>query len=416
MKQQDSIPSIRFSSYAAAWQRSELGEVADFAKGSGYSKNDLVAQGVPIILYGRLYTNYQTTIEKVDAFVGKLKGTVYSKGTEVLVPASGESSEDIARAAAVSTKGVLIGSDLNIVYPHENLVAPFLALLITYSRANKVLASKAQGKSVVHLHNSDLKVLDISFPSQSEEQRDFAALFSVFDKLIDEQQSKCDRLVSIKKALLGKLFPKEGETVPEIRFTGCTGEWVQKTLKQVSAPLTYGLNVAAVEYDGINKYLRITDIEDDSRRFSCDDITSPGMKLSPQNEERYKLENGDIVFARTGASVGKSYQYRPSDGKVFFAGFLIRARITSDNISTFIFQYTLTGHFQKFVEQTSQRSGQPGINATEYSSFPMLIPQQAEQRKIGQLLCKLDDLITLHQTKLDKLKQLKQAFLERMFV
>ena len=93
----------------------------------------------------------------------------------------------------------------------------------------------------------------------------------------------------------------------------------------MSSSFEYGLNAAAKEYDGVNKYIRITDIDDDSRIFMQTDLTSPDCELC--NADRYKLEEGDIVFARTGASVGKTYIYKALDGLVYYAGFLIRAKI-----------------------------------------------------------------------------------------
>lgn len=159
----------------------------------------------------------------------------------------------------------------------------------------------------------------------------------------------------------------------------------------------YGLNVAAKEYDGINKYIRITDIDDETHSFKKDDLTTPDCDLS--NADNYKLNNGDIVFARTGASVGKTYIYRSIDGIVYFAGFLIKATVKESDCSDFIFYSTLTNRYTDFIRVTSQRSGQPGVNAQEYASFEMKLPGIEEQEKIGIYLRNLDNLITLHQRK-----------------
>ena len=98
-----------------------MNDVAKFSKGNGYSKGDLIEAGTPIILYGRLYTKYETTISDVDTFVVAKDGSVYSKGGEVIVPASGETAEDIARAATVDKPGILLGGDLNVVMPNEEI-------------------------------------------------------------------------------------------------------------------------------------------------------------------------------------------------------------------------------------------------------------------------------------------------------
>jgi type I restriction enzyme S subunit len=200
---------------------------------------------------------------------------------------------------------------------------------------------------------------------------------------------------------------------PNIRFIGFTDDWEQRKLGELSSSFEYGLNAAAKEYDGENKYIRITDIDDDSREFKQEDITSPDTDLS--SAENYRLSEGDILLARTGASVGKSYIYKASDGLVYYAGFLIRARIKPEYNSEFVFQNTLTGDYEKFIKVTSMRSGQPGVNAQEYSQYQIMVPSKPEQDKISDCLRNLDNLITLHQRKCDEMKKMKKFMLQKMF-
>ena len=164
----------------------------------------------------------------------------------------------------------------------------------------------------------------------------------------------------------------------------------------------YGLNAAATEFDGINKYLRITDIDDETRKFKFDALTTPDTELSLA--ENYRLKEGDVLFARTGATVGKTYHYKEIDGLVYFAGFLIRARIKPEHDSEFVFQNTLTDKYNRFITITSQRSGQPGVNAQEYADFRISVPELAEQKNIGVFFSRLDHLITLHQREYISLK------------
>ncbi|POE01324.1 restriction endonuclease subunit S [Pectobacterium odoriferum] len=201
---------------------------------------------------------------------------------------------------------------------------------------------------------------------------------------------------------------------PIVRFKGFDGDWVERYLGDLCSSLDYGLNAAATKFDGKNKYLRITDIDDENRNFLKASLTSPKTDLD--SSQGYLLKQGDIVFARTGASVGKSYIYKEEDGRVYFAGFLIRARANAGENADFIFQNTLTKKYVKFIKLTSQRSGQPGINAREYSSFSFFCPtNQSEKSKIGQYFKELDRLIELHQHKHKKLVTLKQAMLQKMF-
>ena len=201
--------------------------------------------------------------------------------------------------------------------------------------------------------------------------------------------------------------------VPKIRFPGFTDDWEQRKLGDMCSSFEYGLNASAKEFDGKNKYIRITDIDDDSREFNQDNITSPETDLS--NAEKYKLSEGDILFARTGASVGKTYIYKASDGLVYYAGFLIRARINRDCNPEFVFQNTLTLDYEKFIKTTSMRSGQPGVNAQEYSQFEIRVPSKLEQDRIADYFRNLDNLIALHQRELDKWKELKKGMLQKMF-
>lgn len=201
---------------------------------------------------------------------------------------------------------------------------------------------------------------------------------------------------------------------PPIRFEKFADKWEQRKLSEICGAFEYGLNVAATSFDGINKYIRITDIDDSSHRFKTDDLTSPDTDLSAA--DNYKLTEGDILFARTGASVGKAYIYRCSDGLVYYAGFLLRAKVPPENDAEFVFQNTLTDEYDQFIRITSQRSGQPGVNAREYGEYLIGTPSKAEQEHVGSYFRNLDHLITLHQRRYDKLVNIKKAMLEKMLL
>ena len=158
-----------------------------FSKGTGYSKADLKKSGTPIILYGRLYTKYETVIVDVDTFADAKPGSVYSHGGEVIVPASGETAEDISIASVVEKSGVLLGGDLNIITPPEVLDSTFLAISISNGKPHDDMAKMAQGKSVVHLHNTDLEKIDLTFPGH-EEQVQISSCFKRVDNLITLHQ------------------------------------------------------------------------------------------------------------------------------------------------------------------------------------------------------------------------------------
>ena len=201
-------PEIRFDGFTDAWEQRKLDEIANFSKGVGYTKNDLCEEGTPIILYGRLYTKYETSIIDVDTFVKEKAGSVYSKGGEVIVPASGETEEDISIASVVVKPGILLGGDLNIVSPTTEYDSAFLALTISSGAAHKYLSSLAQGKSVVHLHNADIQSVSAKFPTKREQEK-IHLLFGQIDTLITLHQRKYEKLIDTKKAFLEKLIGGE---------------------------------------------------------------------------------------------------------------------------------------------------------------------------------------------------------------
>lgn len=121
--------------------------------------------------------------------------------------------------------------------------------------------------------------------------------------------------------------------VPKLRFKGFSDEWEEKKLGEIISSFEYGMNSAAKEFDGENKYIRITDIDEKSNKYLEENKVSPEGEL----EDKYIVKDNDILFARTGASTGKTYLYDKKDGKLYFAGFLIRGNVNRDNNSKFIF-------------------------------------------------------------------------------
>jgi len=189
-------------------------------------------------------------------------------------------------------------------------------------------------------------------------------------------------------------------------------EWEVKSLGDcLSARPNYGINAAAVPYsDKLPVYIRITDITDDGR-FSPDKLVS----VKSSDSGNYYLQEGDIVFARTGASVGKSYRYTTNDGELVFAGFLIRVRPDTSKLnSTFLAAYVTTGGYWNWVRVMSMRSGQPGINGNEYAQLPLPLPPLPEQRAIAAALSDVDALIASMDKLIAKKRDIKQAAMQEL--
>lgn len=280
-----------------------------------------------------------------------------------------------------------IVSTLYAVYhPKENTFSDFIQVYFEqHARMNNYmhpLVNKGAKNDMKVSAENALKG-PVCFPSRVE-QESISAFFSVLDNLITLHQRQPFLHSPPDISLIVQLTP------PFYTFS-----WEQRKLSEMCGTFEYGLNAAAKEFDGKNKYIRITDIDDASREFLLSDLSSPDICLDGMS--KYLLSSGDIVFARTGASVGKTYIYRENDGIVYFAGFLIRAKVNQDNDAEFVFQSTLSPSYEKYIRITSQRSGQPGVNAQEYGEYDLFAPSKEEQQRIGHFLRGIDHLITLHQ-------------------
>ena len=406
-------PAIRFKGFTDPWEQRKLGELVQFSKGAGYSKGDLKESGTPIILYGRLYTKYETVIADVDTFADAKNGSVYSRGGEVIVPASGETAEDISIASVVEKQGILLGGDLNIITPPADLDSAFLAISISNGKPHEDMSKMAQGKSVVHLHNTDLEKIDMTYPSH-EEQTQISDLFRRIDNLITLHQRKYDKLQVIKKAMLEKMFPQNGSNVPEIRFRGFTDPWELRKfsdLAETRRGLTY--NPSSISDSGI-RVLRSSNIAEDQFIYGEDDVF-----VEPDAVNIPKVTQGDILITSANGStrlIGKHAIIRdiPNNSAVH-GGFMLLAVARNPE---FVNALMSAPWYTKFISlYVAGGNGAIGnLNKSDLDDQDVYVPENTEQMVIGQYFSQLDHLITLHQRELEKLQKIKKAMLEKMFV
>ena len=383
------VPNIRFKGFTDDWEQRKLGELVTFSKGSGYSKGDLLKEGTPIILYGRLYTKYETVISNVDTFVEPKGKSVFSKGGEVIVPGSGETAEDISIASVVEESGVLLGGDLNIITPPKEINSAFLAISISNGKPHKDMAKMAQGKSVVHLHNSDLAKIDFPFPIYEEQCR-ISNQFAELDNLITLHQRKCEQTKELKKYMLQKMFPKKGEKNPEIRFPGFTDDWEQRKLGEFADIVTGKLDANAMKEDG--EY----------------DFYTSGI-------QKYKIdvpafEGPAITIAGNGATVGYMHL---ADGK--FNAYQRTYVLSAFQANRKFLFYEIGNKLPQKIAQEARTGNIPYIVMDMLTDLQIFIPPEHEQSKIGEYFSNLDRLITLHQRKCEQLKELKKFMLQNMF-
>ena len=419
MQDNEKKPALRFKGFTDPWEQRKLGEIAVFSKGVGYSKNDLCEEGTPIILYGRLYTKYETCIFDVDTFVKEKAGSVYSKGGEVIVPASGETAEDISIASVVVKPGILLGGDLNIVSPTAEYDSAFLALTISSGATHKYLSSLAQGKSVVHLHNADIQSVSAKFPTKREQEK-IHLLFGKIDTLITLHQRKYEKLVNIKKSMLDKMFPQNGVSVPEIRFKGFTDPWEQRKLAELTKTITTGKSVNSDEgevSDGDIGVLKTSCVSYD--RFNSSE-SKPVVK-SEQQLVKCAVEKDSVIVSRmnTPERVGACGYVSTDFPNLFLPDRLWKLKFQDTVDTYFVYMMLVSSAYKEKI--TSMASGTSGsmynIPKETFLNLQLVIPAKIdEQKQLGKILKKIDTLITLHQRKLEKLQNIKKSCLEKMFV
>lgn len=399
----ENVPRLRFPGFTGAWEQRELSDLASFTKGIGYTKQDLREAGSPIILYGRLYTDYEILIEDVNTFADGKANSVISLGGEVIVPSSGESAEDISRASVVGKPGIILGGDLNVIRPNEQIDPVFLALAISNGAANREMAKRAQGKSVVHLHNSDLKKINLIFP-QIEEQRNIVEFNLHLDHLITLHQCKLNNIENLKAGLLQKMFPKNGEDYPEIRFPGFTDAWEQRMLGELgSVAMNKRIFKEQTTNAGDVPFYKIGTFGSEADAYISRELFEEYKKKYPYPEV------GDILISASG-SIGRTVVYQGED-EYFQDSNIVWLKHDERLDNSFLKQFYSIVKWQGLEGSTIKRLYNKNILETEIS-----VPEVAEQRLIGAFFEQFDHLITLHQRKLERLQEQKKALLQQMFI
>jgi type I restriction enzyme S subunit len=389
-------PEVRFKGFEDDWSNSFMKDVASFSKGKGYSKDDLISKGDPIILYGQMYTNYRFVIDTVKTYAKHKPKSVISTGNEVIIPSSGETSEEISRAAAVSKPGVILGGDLNIIKPNNNISSSYLAMALSTNTAKKQMSNRAQGKSVVHLYSEDIKEVQVFFPSIDEQKR-ISNLIKELDNSIELKNKELSKLKQFKQAMLQEIFPKEGDRYPRLRFTGFTDAWEQRKVKDIFK-VTRGYVLAAT---------KTTREKTTSAQYPV--YSSQTLNQGLMGYYKDYLYEDAITWTTDGANAG-TVNYRA--GK-FYCTNVCGVLISDEGYANKMVAEALNMIAWKHVSKV----GNPKLMNNVMSEIIISIPKNMEEhKKISRYFSKLDNFITIHQRKLEKLKQFKQAMLKKMFV
>ena len=332
-----------------------------------------------------------------------------------------KSSYKVVRKGDMVYNSMRMWQGANGVSPYDGIVSPaytvltaklpicndyFAALFKNYKLINEFRKnSQGMTSDTWNLKYPQIETIKVYLPV-IEEQEKIASILVTLDKRIAAQAALVEQLKKYKRGVISALL--SSKTNPYYS----SETWKEVALCDVASGFEYGMNAAATVYDGSHKYIRITDIDDNSHLYSQDVPVSP----EGQVDEKYRVRENDILFARTGASVGKSYCYQRSDGDLYYAGFLIRIHVNSDVNCGYVFQNTLTEAYRRWVLLESARSGQPGINAEQYKQYRFLLPPLELQNKISTLATNLDNLICKEENLLSQIEQVKIALLQRLFI
>lgn len=198
------MPKLRFPEFNIEWEKKKLGDIVDFYKGKGISREDLSDNGTPCILYGELYTTYGEIIDNVVSKTNLDIDFFMSKANDIIIPSSGETAEDISCASAVLLDNIALGGDLNVLRPKENIDGSFLSFALNFAKKYDI-AKVAQGASIVHVYADSLKQLYINVPSLQEQQK-ITNFLSTINSRIKTQEKKIENIEEMKKGFMQKIF------------------------------------------------------------------------------------------------------------------------------------------------------------------------------------------------------------------
>lgn len=403
------VPRLRLSLFkddkSSIWTLVNLGEIVEFKKGKGISKSDISNNGTyPCVRYGELYTIYNEKIDKIQSKTNcNPNEHVVSKSGDILIPASGETAVDIARASAILRGDVILGGDINILSPKSNSLN---SLFLSYSIVGKKkmeLARMAQGNSVVHLYPNQLKTLEIWIPL-IDEQTKIADFLSTVDEKIKLLTQQHYLLGQYRKGLIQNILSKE------LRFKDENGkEFPEWNLVRLGDYLIR-YNEKSTEN---NQYPVLTSSREgiyfQKDYFNGEDIASKnniGYNVVPKGYFTYRHMSDDLVFKfniNTLCDKGIVSTLYP---------------VFTTKLNALFLQLKLNEgkEFRDYAIQQKQGGSRTYMYYSKLESLKLMIPNTAEQTKIANFISAFDDKIAAKKTELDKLKTWKQGLFQQMFV
>jgi type I restriction enzyme S subunit len=407
------VPKLRFREFQGdpGWREHKLGDKALVLKGKGVAKGDVDPSGSqPCIRYGELYTRYGETIKEVVSRTKVPSAELFlSKVEDVIIPSSGESKIDIAKASCVLEADIALGGDLNVI--RSELNGSFLSYYLNGPKRFDI-AKVAQGDTVAHLYPYQIEALRIAVCSEAEQNRIAECLISL-DDLIAAQTRKVDTLKAHKKGLMQQLFPREGETQPRLRFPEFqnSGEWEERRLEDLAQRGSgHTPSKSKTEYyNGGVKWVSLAD----SWRLDCGLISTTKIEISKlgiDNSSAVLHEAGSVLISRD-AGIGKSaIMSLPMAVSQHFIVWTCNRRLLSN-----WFLYHLLQNAKPIFERAATGSTIKTIGLQFFIELRFHIPSLSEQKRIADCLTSLDELIAAQNHELDVLKTHKRGLMQQLF-
>jgi len=387
------VPKLRFKEFNDEWLIFPLNKIGIFSKGNLLSKADLDDEGLyPCILYGQLYTKYSEVIRNIFSKTNRNdKNLILSKYGDILIPSSGETPIDISTSSCVMVENVILGGDINILSP-VNCDGRFLSYMINNNK-KKEIAKVAQGHSVVHLYNDNLKKINVNIPSLTEQTK-IANTLELLDKKIELQTKKIEDLKLFKKGLIKDIFSADNLKSVYIKDLGTviTGTTPSKDNKN------YWDN-------GFIAWITPTDITYDR------DISTSITSLTEVGLEKGRYVPKNSVLVTCIASIGKNAVLKV-DGS---CNQQINAIIPNNNYkSNYI--YYLMEYISPYLQSIAGTSAKAIVNKETFENVKVNVHSFSEQLKIDKYLSSIESKILLEYKLLNKLFELKKGLMQNMFV
>ena len=380
-------PRLRFKGFTDEWEQRKLGEIVEFYSGLTYKPNDIVDDDKETLVLRSCNVQNGEIVENDNVYVtsGVVNSKNVSQGDIIVVVRNG--SRDLIGKHAVIKRNMLktvIGAFMTgISSKYPNFVNSLLSTNQFFIEIEKNL-----GATINQITTGNFAKMNFTIPIKFDEKIKIGKMFLNLDNLITLHQRKYDKLLNVKKALLDKMFPKNQEKTPKIRFKGFFDAWEQRKLKDF------------IIYKSSSLTIKDSDINGEYDLYDANSII--GKTNWGQISSDY------ISIIKDGAGVGRIRLMQKNSAILGTMGALITEQCCLKFIFSLLTQNDLS---QKYSGSTI-----PHIYFKDYGEDKYYMPNSIEQTKIGDFFYNLDNLITLHQRKCEKLKNIKKALLDKMFV